>query len=217
MGQPFLQYRTGSSRFQSRWKRSCRILAMEPRRFSAVAQVPVALCAQNRFSRCLLDTCVMQNPGRIPIGYEYFRSNTGRVGRIVHQRHPTSARCSWQAGRVRVWVITQPSPQHGHRPYHRDQQKTNSPVQFEISGQTRDARSAWVACAGLRAPDCLVPNQVYQSPHLATWQRSTGVPPWIRGLGGHTQCARKSRLLSPPKARFHNGRIHFRAPICSRR
>ena len=37
------------------------------------------------------------------------------------------------------------------------QQKTQRPVQFEITEQTRDSLSAWIRLAGRRSDDCLFP------------------------------------------------------------
>jgi hypothetical protein len=43
------------------------------------------------------------------------------------------------------------------------QQKTQRPVQFEISPATREAVDAWIRRAGLRADDCLFPSRVRRS------------------------------------------------------
>jgi integrase len=44
------------------------------------------------------------------------------------------------------------------------QQKTQRPVQFEITEQTRDALAAWIKGARLRLEDFLFPSRVHQSP-----------------------------------------------------
>ena len=48
------------------------------------------------------------------------------------------------------------------------QQKTQRPVQFEITEQTREAVAAWIRSASLRSEDFLFPSRVRDSPHLST-------------------------------------------------
>src|SRR3954463_3638919 len=48
------------------------------------------------------------------------------------------------------------------------QQKTQRPVQFEITEPTREAIAAWISRARLRAEDFLFPTRVHTSPHLST-------------------------------------------------
>ncbi len=48
------------------------------------------------------------------------------------------------------------------------QQKTQQPVQFEITEQTREAISNWINHAQLRSNDPLFPNRFKYSPHLST-------------------------------------------------
>jgi len=50
------------------------------------------------------------------------------------------------------------------------QQKTQRPVQFEITETTRDAVAAWINRAALRSEDFLFPSRVHASPHLSTRQ-----------------------------------------------
>jgi hypothetical protein len=50
------------------------------------------------------------------------------------------------------------------------QRKTQQPVQFEISEQTRDAAAAWVNTAALRTGDYLFPGRRTQQGHLSTRQ-----------------------------------------------
>jgi integrase len=50
------------------------------------------------------------------------------------------------------------------------QQKTQRPVQFEITEQTRAAISAWMVLASLRRDSFLFPNRLHGSPHLSTRQ-----------------------------------------------
>ena len=46
------------------------------------------------------------------------------------------------------------------------QQKTQRPVQFEITELTRDAISTWIKHAGLTAEDPLFPSRVRKSAHV---------------------------------------------------
>src|SRR4249920_1205054 len=50
------------------------------------------------------------------------------------------------------------------------QRKTQRPVQFEITEQTRDAVAAWIAVAHLKSDQYLFPSRVSASPHLSTRQ-----------------------------------------------
>jgi site-specific recombinase XerC len=50
------------------------------------------------------------------------------------------------------------------------QQKTQRPVQFEITEQTRKSLEAWIQARGLKAADYLFPSRLHASPHLSTRQ-----------------------------------------------
>jgi integrase len=50
------------------------------------------------------------------------------------------------------------------------QQKTQQPVQFEITPSTREAIEAWIKLAALRADDYLFASRLHVSPHLGTRQ-----------------------------------------------
>src|SRR3989449_4799937 len=52
------------------------------------------------------------------------------------------------------------------------QKKTQRPVQFEITEQTRDAVAAWIATAHLKPEQFLFSSRVSESPHLSTRQYS---------------------------------------------
>src|ERR1700730_1533712 len=52
------------------------------------------------------------------------------------------------------------------------QKKTQRPVQFEITEQTREAVSAWIATARLKSEQFLFPSRMSRSPHLSTRQYS---------------------------------------------
>jgi len=63
------------------------------------------------------------------------------------------------------------------------QQKTQRPVQFEISPATREAVDAWIRKAGLRADDYLFPSRVHCSPHLGTRQYARILDAWVSSVG----------------------------------
>ena len=63
------------------------------------------------------------------------------------------------------------------------QQKTQRPVQFEITEQTRAALSAWMTKAALRSDSFLFPSRVHASPHLSTRQYARIVHRWIVEIG----------------------------------
>jgi integrase len=52
------------------------------------------------------------------------------------------------------------------------QKKTQRPVQFEITEQTRDAVATWIAAAHLKPEQFLFPSRMSASPHLSTRQYS---------------------------------------------
>jgi integrase len=63
------------------------------------------------------------------------------------------------------------------------QKKTQRPVQFEITEQTRDAVAAWTAQAHLKAEQYLFPSRVSKSTHLSTCQYSRIVESWVESIG----------------------------------
>jgi integrase len=63
------------------------------------------------------------------------------------------------------------------------QKKTQRPVQFEITEQTRDAVAAWIAMAHLKPEQFLFPSRVSKSPHLSTRQYSRIVRSWAGSIG----------------------------------
>jgi len=63
------------------------------------------------------------------------------------------------------------------------QQKTQRPVQFEITEQTRDAVAAWIRRASLRSEDFLFPSRAHGSPHLSTRQYARILDGWVREIG----------------------------------
>jgi len=61
--------------------------------------------------------------------------------------------------------------------------KTQRPVQFEITEQTREAIDAWITAARLRPEQYLFPSRVTESPHLSTRQYSRIVGSWVKSIG----------------------------------
>ena len=63
------------------------------------------------------------------------------------------------------------------------QKKTQRPVQFEITEQTRETVAAWVKEAHLKPDQFLFPSRVAESPHLLTRQYSRIVGSWVGSIG----------------------------------
>jgi hypothetical protein len=72
---------------------------------------------------------------------------------------------------------------HGHTVASRTivmQQKTQRPVQFEITEPTREAVGAWISQAGLSPESSLFPSRLRGSKHLSTRQYARIVDSWVR-------------------------------------
>jgi len=63
------------------------------------------------------------------------------------------------------------------------QQKTQQPVQFEITEQTRESLSKWIDSRELRGDDYLFVSRLYHSDHLSTRQYARIVKSWIGMIG----------------------------------
>ena len=63
------------------------------------------------------------------------------------------------------------------------QQKTQRPVQFEITEPTREALIAWVRSQALKGEDFLFPSRLRMSPHLSTRQYARIVRGWVTEIG----------------------------------
>jgi integrase len=92
------------------------------------------------------------------------------------------------------------------------QQKTQHPVQFELTEQTRDSAEAWIRTAGLSQSDFLFPSRIQGSPHLSTRQYARLVHRWIASIvlddtayGPHTMRRTKASLIYPYLGRHHIG------------
>lgn len=66
------------------------------------------------------------------------------------------------------------------------QQKTQQPVQFELTEQTRDALTTWMGHNHFRPEDYLFPSRINRSHHLSTRQYSRIVHKWIEVIGPDT-------------------------------
>mgnify|MGYP001571076545 CR=1 FL=1 len=69
------------------------------------------------------------------------------------------------------------------------QQKTQRPVQFEITPSTREAVVAWIKQATLKSEDYLFPSRIHNSPHMGTRQ-------YARVLGGWVHACHRPRCIS---------------------
>nr|WP_254432245.1 tyrosine-type recombinase/integrase [Aquisalimonas sp. 2447] len=63
------------------------------------------------------------------------------------------------------------------------QKKTDRPVQFELTPQTRQAAEKWVSKAHLQPGDYLFPNRVHASPHISSQQYARILKSWVAELG----------------------------------
>jgi len=63
------------------------------------------------------------------------------------------------------------------------QQKTQRPVQFEITEQTREAVAKWIQRGSLKPEDFLFLSRLHDSPHLSTRQYARIVDRWVREIG----------------------------------
>ncbi len=63
------------------------------------------------------------------------------------------------------------------------QQKTQRPVQFELTEPTRTALAAWIAKAKLSPEQFLFPSRLRSSPHVSTRQYARVVGKWVASIG----------------------------------
>ncbi len=63
------------------------------------------------------------------------------------------------------------------------QQKTQRPVQFEITAHTRESISGWIRRANLTSSAFLFPSRLHRSPHLSSRQYARIVELWVAGIG----------------------------------
>ena len=63
------------------------------------------------------------------------------------------------------------------------QRKTNKPVQFEITEQTRESLSTWIAARHLRDSDYLFPSRNRDYDHISTRQYARITGAWFESIG----------------------------------
>jgi integrase len=63
------------------------------------------------------------------------------------------------------------------------QQRTQHPVQFEITEQVRTDLEAWMHQARLHSKDFLFPSRLHASDHLSTRQYARIVKAWVTAIG----------------------------------
>jgi integrase len=79
---------------------------------------------------------------------------------------------------------------HGDQVAHRAivlQQKTQRPVQFEITAGTKASVKAWIAQAGLHSGDYLFPSRIHRCPHMTTRSYAHLVHAWVTSAGLDSQ------------------------------
>ncbi len=63
------------------------------------------------------------------------------------------------------------------------QQKTQQPVQFELTAQTREALSTWIQQANLNSGDFLFKSRSKHASHISTRQYARIVSGWVASIG----------------------------------
>ncbi len=63
------------------------------------------------------------------------------------------------------------------------QRKTQRPVQFEITEQTRESVAAWIVQAQLKSDQYLFPSRIHASPHITTRQYARILNKWVKSIG----------------------------------
>jgi integrase len=63
------------------------------------------------------------------------------------------------------------------------QQKTQRPVQFEITDETQESTATWIKAKNLGSGDYLFPSRIHASPHISTRQYLRIVQRWVNSAG----------------------------------
>ena len=63
------------------------------------------------------------------------------------------------------------------------QQKTQRPVQFEITEPTRDSLSAWIQSANIKNSEFIFPSRIHNAPHITLRQYARIVQHWVTEIG----------------------------------
>jgi integrase len=97
------------------------------------------------------------------------------------------------------------------------QRKTQRPVQFDLTDQTRNAVSAWIDKANLKSEQYLFPSRSRKSPHVSTRQYARLVHRWVSsiGLDSFWQEMETSRSLAWPHGELLDSRGD--SPYCPER
>jgi hypothetical protein len=101
------------------------------------------------------------------------------------------------------------------------QSKTQRPVQFEITGQTRKSVQRWIERPTMSGSDDLWPSRLRDSPHLSTRQYAGILRGWMTSIGLEpstygTQSARRTKAAQIYK-KTGNCSWQGRSPICQYR
>ncbi|CAG9252136.1 hypothetical protein PUN4_180098 [Paraburkholderia unamae] len=97
------------------------------------------------------------------------------------------------------------------------QQKTQRPVQFAITEQTRLSLEAWTKAGNLKSADYLFPSRMRASPHISTRQYARMVHRWISSIGlddtayGTHHASYKGVVNLPPNEEPPRGAIAARS------
>jgi len=99
-------------------------------------------------------------------------------GKLVGQKAPLKLKAIWA---IRVRDVC-----HGEHVTARAsvlQQKTQRPVQFEITAPTREAVETWIKTARRKSENYLFPSRIHISSHLATRQYARILDGWLAKIG----------------------------------
>ena len=84
------------------------------------------------------------------------------------------------------------------------QQKTQRPVQFEMTPPAREAVQAWIKQAQLRSEDFLFPSRIHDSPHLGTRQYARILESWEGSGVGPTDQEPQSSAVATGHSKFES-------------
>src|SRR3546814_17103054 len=98
------------------------------------------------------------------------------------------------------------------------QQKTQRPVQFEITEQTRESLVTWIRYKQLRAVDLIFSSRLPASLHLSTRQYARIVDAWVTAIGLDpttygTHPMRRTKGLLIDRRTNHPRAVHLLRPV----
>jgi Phage integrase family len=94
------------------------------------------------------------------------------------------------------------------------QQKTQRPVQFELSEQTRDSTLAWLNRARLKSGDFLFPSRIRGREHISTRQYERLLKNWVKSIGLDPS-AYGTHSMRRTKASIGGQRTYAQCSYCS--